>query len=259
MAAGASAQGLGPGRGCAGERRLRSTWPRCCSISFAAARASRAPARRRWPRARRCECSAECDDWYISAISASATAGRPAAGPAPRCPACAPARRGSRPAAACGRPRRCGPRRRLGGQVGAQLGRSAPAVMTAHSCRTMLPSTSLRTSNTWRASSTLGWATKAPRAGSSVTRWSRLSWFSAWRTSVRLTLKMSAICCSASLVPGIRRRSTMAVVMDSTMRSVAVSGAGSAGDGTAVARRPVARDGLQVGGLRAAGSRGSIA
>jgi hypothetical protein len=35
-------------------------------------------------------------------------------------------------------------------------------------------------------------ATKAPRAGSSVTRRSRLSWLSAWRTSVRETWKMSA-------------------------------------------------------------------
>ena len=33
----------------------------------------------------------------------------------------------------------------------------------------------------------LGLATKAPRAGSSVTRRSRLSWLSAWRTSVRET------------------------------------------------------------------------
>jgi hypothetical protein len=31
---------------------------------------------------------------------------------------------------------------------------------------------------------------------------------------------MSAIFCSASLVPGIRRRSTTAVVIDSTMRCV---------------------------------------
>ena len=62
----------------------------------------------------------------------------------------------------------------------------------------------------------------APRAGSSVTSLSRLSWLSAWRTSVRDTLKMSAIFCSASLVPGIRRRSTIAVVIDSTMRCVLV-------------------------------------
>jgi hypothetical protein len=84
----------------------------------------------------------------------------------------------------------------------------------------MAASIILRTSNTWRASSTLGRATKAPRAGSSVTTWSRLSWLSAWRTRVRLTLKMSAMDCSASLVPGISRRSTMAAVMASTMRWV---------------------------------------
>ena len=75
----------------------------------------------------------------------------------------------------------------------------------------------------------LGIATKAPRAGSSVTSRSRLSWFSACRTMVRETLKMSAIFCSTSLVPGIRRRSTIASVIDSTMRSVgpfAVAGAG---------------------------------
>jgi hypothetical protein len=42
---------------------------------------------------------------------------------------------------------------------------------------------------------------------SSVTSLSRLSRFSAWRTSVRETWKISAIFCSASLVPGIRRRS----------------------------------------------------
>ncbi len=78
----------------------------------------------------------------------------------------------------------------------------------------------LRTSNTSRASLALGSATRAPRAGSSVTSRSRLNWFSACRTMVRETLKMSAIFCSASLVPGISRRSTMAAVIESTTRCV---------------------------------------
>jgi hypothetical protein len=93
--------------------------------------------------------------------------------------------------------------------------------MLAHSCRTMAAFEQLAHLEDLARLLHAGRATKAPRAGSSVTRWSRLSWFSAWRTSVRLTLKMSAICCSASLVPGISRRSTMAVVMASTMRCVA--------------------------------------
>ena len=99
-----------------------------------------------------------------------------------------------------------------------------------------------RTSKTWCASSTLGLATKAPRAGSSVTSRSRLSWLSAWRTSVRDTPKMSAICCSASLVPGISRRSTMAVVMESTMRCVGPAALGSARPGDTRGARFLARN-----------------
>ena len=40
---------------------------------------------------------------------------------------------------------------------------------------------------------------------------------------VRETLKMSAIGCSASLVPGISRRSTIAAVIASAMRRVMVA------------------------------------
>ena len=90
--------------------------------------------------------------------------------------------------------------------------------MRAARSRTSAASSIWRTSKTCRASSTLGRATKAPRAGSSVTRRSRLSWLSACRTTVRETWKMSAMGCSASLVPGISRRSTIAVVIESTMR-----------------------------------------
>jgi hypothetical protein len=90
--------------------------------------------------------------------------------------------------------------------------------MRVHSSRTIDASIILRTSNTWRASSTLGWATKAPRAGSSVTRRSRESWFSAWRTSVRDTLKMSAICCLGELGAGHQAAFDDGLVIESTMR-----------------------------------------
>jgi hypothetical protein len=53
-----------------------------------------------------------------------------------------------------------------------------------------------------RASSTVGAATKAPRAGSRRTSLFCASWNSACRTSVRETPKWSASFCSASLVPG---------------------------------------------------------
>ena len=69
-------------------------------------------------------------------------------------------------------------------------------------------------------------ARRAPAAR--VTSLSRLSWLSAWRTSVRETWKMSAIFCSASLVPGIRRRSTIAVTIESAILRVVSPAAGSA-------------------------------
>src|SRR5664280_170596 len=103
-----------------------------------------------------------------------------------------------------------------------------PGESSAAARRINAPSSMRRTSKTWRASSTLGRATRAPRPGSRVTSWSRLSWLSAWRTSVRETLKMSAIFCSASLVPGMRRRSTMAETIESAMRRVMSLAAGSA-------------------------------
>jgi hypothetical protein len=65
-----------------------------------------------------------------------------------------------------------------------------------------------------------GAATKAPRAGSRRIRRFCDSWNSAWRTSVRDTPKWSASFCSASLVPGCRRCSTMARVSASTMEPV---------------------------------------
>jgi hypothetical protein len=68
--------------------------------SAAAARASRARSRRRWPRVRPDECSAECDDWYISEISDERDS-RSASKLGQHLVAQqrAPARRGSRPAA----------------------------------------------------------------------------------------------------------------------------------------------------------------
>ena len=101
-------------------------------------------------------------------------------------------------------------------QVGAQLGELGVAQL-AGGARIIADSSMCRTSNTWRASSMLGSATCAARqlerdqlvAAELVDALARQG---AW------TLKMSAIFCSASLVPGIRRRSTMAEVIDSTMR-----------------------------------------
>ena len=49
---------------------------------------------------------------------------------------------------------------------------------------------------------------------------------------MRETWKMSPSFCSDSFVPGINRRSMMALVMDSTMRSVAPDAAGAAGTGS---------------------------
>ena len=109
------------------------------------------------------------------------------------------------------------------------------SVMRAQSCRTIAVSIIERAWNTWRASSTLGSATCAPRAGSSVTSLLPLNWFSACRTRVRETSKMSASFCSPSFVPGISRRSMIASVIAATMRSVLVAAA-SAFAGTAARR-----------------------
>ena len=138
--------------------------------------------------ARRCRACARCTTWK----SASRRV-RPET--SVRCTAACSSRRWARSSAIC---------------AGAELRRWPRGSSPPRAC--------CRTSNTWRASSTLGSATRAPRAGSRVTSLSRLSWFRAWRTRVRETLKMSAIFCSASLVPGIRRRSTIAVVIESAMR-----------------------------------------
>ena len=195
----------GSAAGCA--RRCRGAIP-----SAAPRRARRAaPARRRSATCSSCECSAEWADWYISAISERA---REQVGQQLRQHLVAEHARqhdvevGQQPRAAGDVGARHRLRARRAG--GARSSAICASVMRAQSCRTIAASSIARTSNTWRASSTLGLATKAPRAGSSVTRRSRLSWLSAWRTSVRETLKMSAIFCSASLVPGISRRSTMA-------------------------------------------------
>ena len=59
---------------------------------------------------------------------------------------------------------------------------------------------------------------------------------------------MSAICCSASLVPGIRRRSTMAVVIASTMRWVLPGSSRLRGPrARCCARAPVRRRGAMPG------------
>ena len=106
-----------------------------------------------------------------------------------------------------------------------------PLAWTAAPCAVSawLGATSRRTSKTWRASSTLGVAMKAPRAGSSVTRRSRLRRLSACRTTVRDTENTSAICCSTNLVPGISRRSTMASVIASAIWSVVLAEAAPSG------------------------------
>ncbi len=76
---------------------------------------------------------------------------------------------------------------------------------------------------------------------------SRLNWCSACRTMVRETWKMSAIFCSASLVPGISRRSTMAVVIDSMMRWAVSTGAPRCGRHRARNLLPCGSEGWQGG------------
>ena len=167
------------------------------------------------------ECSAECADWYMRAMSDERETSSPSISASTELPSM---RRdddvevGEQARAA--RTRRCAARPPSLRAGGCAARRSAPARARRRRAGPWPTRACCRTSNTWRASSTLGSATRAPRAGSRVTSLSRLSWCIAWRTRVRETLKTSAIFCSASLVPGIRRRSTMAAVIDSAMRCV---------------------------------------
>ena len=130
-----------------------------------------------------CEWRAECELWYMSEISELRPSRSVSSPASTRCPACAPAPRGSRPAAGCGWHVVARYRVALLLQVDAQRLIWA-SVTLAQSWRTIAASSMTRTWNTWRASSMLGVATKAPRAGSSLIRWSRESWLSAWRTMV---------------------------------------------------------------------------
>ncbi len=76
-------------------------------------------------------------------------------------------------------------------------------------------STRRRTSNTSRASCSLGCATVAPRLGVSVTMLSLARRTSTGRMRVRDTPKASARRSSTSLVPGSRRWSSTAEIMRS--------------------------------------------
>ncbi len=200
--------------------RPASTWSRCCCMSCTAwsasppARAVTISACSSW------ECSAAVLDWYISVISAQREISSPSSWASTSLPMSSAMRTWKSPSSSVRWPTSLPSMAFFSAATCCRSARILAGVLWAMKARTISASSMRRTAKTWRASSTEGVATKAPRAGSSRIRRFCDSWNSAWRTRVRETPKWSANFCSASLVPGRRRCSTMARVRLSTMKLV---------------------------------------